>query len=375
MMETRQPDPPGDRKPRARKQPNGFVMITPARLAIPLARRGQAGEVDRLTPLEWKVMVGLATDMWKFGGRSRMTNMEIGLVVGMDGDGDKIALKIRRILMGRPRSGKREPGLLDKGFVRIYTNTNPRNPWQREIEYTSKWLEASRIKVAAAEPREPVAAPASAATAAITSSELAAQGEIPTAEQRDEVFGRLPRILTRAELAHRLVTNLRNRGMVLDLVDGAIKPRRVDAKVEPLSTAEAAVLKWLREEVVAELLAGVAEKPHAEAKPKTAPRVANQAEIRALIGKLTTSPPGEDADCLALAARLASEFHDQDPERSRQTYLGIALSVKKGELAEHIVIEAFEEACKPRKLNRGATFIAEVKRLVAFHLKASEGKN
>ncbi len=368
MKEPRDPGPPGE-NPTARKKPNGFVQLTRGQIAIPHAGRGQVADISRLTPLEWKVMAALALDMWKFGGRSRMTNMEIGLAIGMDGDGNQIARKIMRVIAGRACRGGRLPGLKDKGFIKVILNTNPRNSWQREIEYTAKWLEANRIKVIETEAPESVPT----ATAAITA-ESVAQSDLPTAEQRENVFGRLPRVFTRPELAERFVKQLRDRSVVLDLVQGEIKVRRLAQDIAPLSAAEVAVLKWLREEVIAVLSPPPAPDPAVADTPRAAPRVPNAAEIRSLIGRLSSSGPEGDTCREAFADGLVAAFQDVDQERSHQTYLGIAQGVHLGELAENVVIEAFEEACKPRKQNRGAAFIHEVKRLKAISLKANEAK-
>jgi hypothetical protein len=348
-----------------------FLQVTGEQFAIPHAGHGQAGDLNRLTPLQWKVAAFVAFATWR-GGRTRMTNLEIGLGIGMDGDPKKITRSIMNAISGRRSHGKRMPGLKEKGIVNVFMNTNPRNSWQRELEVTAKWVAPKSIKLAETEPQESTPAPDPAATAAITSSELTTQGELPTIEQRDEVFGRLPRILTRPELAQRLISKLRGRGMVLELVDGAIKALRPNTSIDPLSTAEAAVLKWLRQEVVAELSPQATLEPAVAEAPKASPRVANQAEIRSLIGRLSLTGPDGDTACEAFADSLVHAFADKDPELSRQTYFGIARNVHEGELAQHVVIEAFEEACKPRKQNRGAAFIHEVKRLKAHHLKTAD---
>jgi hypothetical protein len=358
---------------RPAKTSPGFLKVTPEQIAIPHAGRGHAGDVNRLTGLEYRVMECVAYDT-RFGGRSRMTNLEIGLFLRMDGPNDKIARSIMNVISGRRSHGKRLPGLKGKGFLKVFMDTNPRNSWQRQLEVTAKWVDPKSIRIAETDSQESAPAAATLGTAAIAAATLATQAEIPTREQREEVFGRLPRVFTPPELAERLVNTLRNRFMNLELVDGGIKPHRMADDAAPLSTAELAVLKWLREEVVAVLRPKTAPGPAAETTPKAAPRVTNPAEIRALIGRLSAAPPGDETDCEVFADSLVVQFKDEDPDLSRKTYLGIARDAARGELALSILLEAFEDACKPQKKNRGAAFIAKVKRLKA-DLKASEGKD
>jgi hypothetical protein len=350
-----------------------FLQVTGEQFAIPLSGRGEAGDLNRLTPLQWKVVAFVAY-VTTFGGRTRLTNLEIGLGIGMDGDPKTIIRSIMNAISGRRSHGKRMPGIKEKGYFKVFMNADPRSSWQRELEVTAKWKEPKSIKLAEMGTEESIPVAAPAATAAVTAATLATEAELPTLEQRKEVFGRRTLTKTRPELAEWFIGELRGRGKLPELAEGAIRVRLLNPGTDPLSAAEDACLKWLHEEVIAELKPKAAPELAIETAPKPAPRVANTAQIRTLIGRLSAAPPGDYTDCEALAYSLVSEFKDKDPERSRQTYLGIARDAAQGVLPLNVLIEAFEEACKPQKKNRGAAFVHEVKRLKA-HLKANEAKD
>lgn len=209
--------------------------------------------------------------------------------------------------------------------------------------------------------------------------EVLTSGAVPPEEILAEVLGRYAKYPDHAEQARYLVEKIVNqRGVRLLLnPDGTIKPEP-GAGVDPLSGEEISVLRWLKPAVVAELRkrqpqssaeseVNAAVRPGAGSPDKAAPRVKNPAEIRRMIKRLPTGPAADDSDCVELARRLATDpgfsFEDQDPGRSERTYYGLARDTKQRRLAEEILLGAFEESCRAKIRNRGATLVAAVKRL------------
>jgi hypothetical protein len=232
----------------------------------------------------------------------------------------------------------------------------------------------------------------SQATAAVVDqagAEVPTQGDAPSAEVLAEVLGLSAGYADRAEQARYLVGKVVDRrGVRLVLQpDGSIRPEP-NPGVDPLSQAELSVLMWLRPAVVAELRK---RQPKPSAKSKAAvvagqvgdetsehaPPVKDKAEIGRMIGMLTAGPADDDSDCVQLARRLVADpgfrHSERDPVVSEGVYLGWARDVKKGKLAQGVLIDAFEEACGKKVRNRGATMVAAVKRLKDKEFKARRG--
>jgi hypothetical protein len=342
----------------------------------------------------------------------------------------RIALHGRTYRKGRwdPETGKwkrdgeevKIPGLCDpsRGFVEV-RKVDDSAP--RELVLTSRWLKWGRVRLlnegnggpreagprdgqgsvpavaevstappagnvttapasppppVASETVEPETAPAIAepAIGAPTGGPAPAPAEQPSPEVLAEVLGRYASF-DRAHSAEWLLGKLGQRGVRLKRCgDGKVRPLPSPG-VEAPTENETAVLRWLKPEVVAVLEAKEEKsKPPPEAgeprgSERAAPRVAEPAEIRRMIAKLTSQPADDDSDCRALTLQLVNDpsfrHNDADPATSEATYFGLARDTKRGELPQAIMTEAFEVACKPKVRNRGAMFVAEVKRLKA----------
>jgi hypothetical protein len=99
--------------------------------------------------------------------------------------------------------------------------------------------------------------------------------------------------------------------------------------------------------------------PGATGKP--APPVPSrvQTKVRSLISQTTGNPdPAFEA---ILCQTLCDALNDQ-AEESRSLFLGLARSVRRKFLPQHIFQDAFECACGRHVRNRGAVFTASVKR-------------
>jgi hypothetical protein len=406
------PDPPRD----GRKTP--FVQTTVDQLAAPEPGRGESPDGLHLTPLEKLVLIALGRPGWCFrGGVCKATDLEIADAIGLRGTTAakrrrvQIALHGRRYAGRNPETGKRDgdavprPGPCDpsRGFIEVR-----RGPTGgRELVLTARWLEWAQVRVyqgggeappAAAGKKELVdevvaggseadtagpavtpatlpmgtADPAACADPSVAAGTTTGVGGGPTPEVLKAVLGRYAG-RCRADQAVQILWVLRNRSNVFWVEDGMVRHKPSPGCTGPVSDDEQEVLKGLEPELVT-ILKAEAQKSAKGAKPgapqgpgKTAPPVSNPVEIRKMITRLRACPAADDSDCHALARRLVTDPNfshgDKDPALSEKTYLGLARDTKRGELAENILLGAFEEACLPRKRNRAAAFIAAVKRL------------
>ena len=181
--------------------------------------------------------------------------------------------------------------------------------------------------------------------------------------------------------AEQLTERLRRRGIHLRLDSGSgevrwsLAPGYADP--DPPSDDEKAALQRLKPEIVALLKGPPASAPGAPDRPQRTPRVRAAPQIRNLISQLEAAPQSDDKDCKRFADLIMSDpgfsCNDEDPKRSRETFLGWARDLKTGKLPKAILIEAFDEACRPKAGKRGAVFVAAVKRkLHARHTQSSE---
>jgi hypothetical protein len=177
-------------------------------------------------------------------------------------------------------------------------------------------------------------------------------------------------VWTPAEQAERFFRRLRDRGLILKVeVDAelgeVIRTYPQTKYVEPIQPDEVAELLRLRPHVLAFLKGTVAAPVAAgQADPipsKPARRVpeAIKAQVRCLIGQLAgnAEPAIEATVCRAIADAL----NDHNPT-SLALFVGLAGDVRRKNLAEGCLQEAFEAACGRTVENRGAVFTAIVKR-------------
>ncbi len=335
----------------------------------------------------------------------------------------QIALHGRTYRKWNPETGKRDgelvraPGLCDPPLGFVEALHGPAG--ERELALTPKWLQWNRFRVfqggnggsreggpgdaqgvireaagvstvppggdgstAPADPPPPESSEATetgTATAVAVGTNVARDGETapatagrPSPETLNEVLGRHASA-GRASQAEWLVGRLGQRGVRFGLCgDGKVRPLP-NPGAEPPTETETAILRWLKPEIVALL---EAEAVKAKASPKAGgtsdvagptPRVACRADVRARIKRLAACPAPDDSECRAIARLLAADpgfsHNDVDPARSEALYLGLARQTKDGMLPEAVFLGAFEEACKPRKVNRGAALVDSVKRL------------
>jgi len=216
-----------------------------------------------------------------------------------------------------------------------------------------------------------VAGPAPAASPVLDQPDPPAPAERPAPEVLEEVLGRYATFPRPAQAEHLL--GLLNRRQIRFRSEdgGAFRQVRFPGCGE-LTDPETAVIRWLKPEVLA-ALNPAAEKPRAvpeaggaSASRKPAPPVACAAEFRATVGRLTAQPAADDSDCRAVARLLVSDpgfrHNDRDPALTAETMTGLALDTKNRVLPEAVLLGAFEEACKPGKVNRGSAMVAAVKR-------------
>ena len=177
------------------------------------------------------------------------------------------------------------------------------------------------------------------------------------------------------QAAKRMLREVGNRGWTLaPRSDGDIRfvPDRgmVQSPTEDLIPD----LKRLKPQLVALLTApavaaGPARGPAGD-RPRAAPKASPDARsgVLRMIGQLGTQlGPGA---CRDLPGAMAALFGDDRRGEARHreslgTYAGIARSAHDGgdpTLSVGLIIEAVEEACRPGKENRGATFIAAIRR-------------
>jgi hypothetical protein len=202
----------------------------------------------------------------------------------------------------------------------------------------------------------------------------------PTDAELREVIGRFADF-PRAAQAEELVRKLGLRGIRL--------VPRVEESTEKLfaerqshiemTAADDHVIRWLKPDVLASLHA---QREHAEKQAETKGANGNSAAIaesvarglRARITNLLACPTADDSDCRSLALDLARTFHESDTKRSAATYSGLACDVKAGRLPIHVLLGALEESCRAKVANRGAAFVAAVKRLKSAHLSDQKKK-
>jgi hypothetical protein len=197
----------------------------------------------------------------------------------------------------------------------------------------------------------------------------------PSVEILVDVLGTHYAGLGREAQADRMVELLKRRGWRLELrVDGQIEIKGRHGAGDRPSDEELRVMRWRKPEITAILAraraaaqAKEAIQPTKAMRGKPAPRVRNQAGIRAMIGRI----PGAADDSLSrqVAGLLAgpTAFNDRgDPERSQRTYYGLFEALRSGRdsVTEDCLQQAFEAACGRSCRNRGAVFIDRVQALI-----------
>jgi hypothetical protein len=393
-------------------------------LAIPLIPRGAPHDHNALTAAEFKLLA--AINAMTFNGENPCyeTNLELAKAIGLGGTEGSQKRRMRFLLNGgnRPKwdpetrrfDGEIEfvPGLCDvsRGFLVVVQESpralklmprflnpggppdlddgnaspgepspgdgNRHAPAGPEVPTQARPFDGPEDTpgAPALQPSggiQPVPDPATAEGTTDARGPDSADAGRPSDEALEEILGRHAASPDRARQAEQFRSYMKSRTGRFKVNDGGrvvLVPN--PAFPGPLTENQEAVRRWLEPEIAATL--GAEEDkarpaPKAGAPPghgKPAPPVArnDQADIRAAIGALSSS---DDGDRQRLAQRLADALGDADKEASRETYLGIALSTARGELAPAVMIEAFEAACRTGVENRGAMFVSVVKRKVA----------
>ncbi len=177
---------------------------------------------------------------------------------------------------------------------------------------------------------------------------------------------------TPRELAVDFRSRMRDRGLLLKPTDdGHIRVEAIPSAVPPapIEPDEVAKLLQLKPEILAVLRGEVkvpagppaVSKPEAleTAKPRPAPQVRNPGRVHSLLGQLARN---SDSTIEAVACRaLAEALGDQKPA-SLKLFLGLVGDVRRGNLPEGCLQEAFDAACGKKVGNRGAMFTYMVKR-------------
>ena len=184
---------------------------------------------------------------------------------------------------------------------------------------------------------------------------------------------RRPAPTDRQREAFRLVDLLRGRGIRFTRDGEAGWRWDRAAGIEPPGADERAELARLRPEVY-ELLDG---RSPIVAPGRGSPAAGDQAagsappikpESRQAVGKrIGALDAGEASAADELAAALVDAFRDADRATSLATYRGIADDARRGHngLSPGVISDAFEAACARNVRNRGAAFIAAIRRLKA----------